>query len=243
MKTKLLGVAVAVAFPGAGFPADARTYTYSTIDFPSASYTQAYGINAKGQIVGSYGTFPNAHGFLYSGGSYATLNDPAANQGTYAYGINAKGQIVGTYEHSYATHGFLYSGGSYQTLDDPMGIGNTSAFGINAKGQIVGFYQDSNGLYHGFLYSGGSYVTLDDPLATQGTHAYAAIPRRFCIGKVHINDGTARRINYSIAEDTGIIGATWGVEWCVVGLDRNWAYASPTTPPGQTAPACREAGP
>ena len=35
---------------------------------------------------------------------------------------------------------------------------------------------------------------------------YAAIPRRFCIGKVHINDGTVRRINYSIAEDTGIIG-------------------------------------
>jgi hypothetical protein len=62
---------------------------------------------------------------------------------------------------------------------------------------------------------------------------YAAIPRRFCNGKVHINDGTVRRINYSIGEDTGIIGATWGVNWCVVGLDRNWAYA----------PACKEAGP
>jgi hypothetical protein len=46
---------------------------------------------------------------------------------------------------------------------------------------------------------------------------YAAIPRRFCIGKVQVNDGTLRRINYSIAEDTGIIGATWGVEWCVAG--------------------------
>ena len=21
-----------------------------------------------------------------------------------------------------------------------------------------------------------------------------------------------------------MIGASWGVEWCVVGLDRNWAY-------------------
>jgi hypothetical protein len=21
-----------------------------------------------------------------------------------------------------------------------------------------------------------------------------------------------------------MIGMTWGVEWCVVGLDRNWAY-------------------
>ena len=72
---------------------------------------------------------------------------------------------------------------------------------------------------------------------------YASIPRRFCTGKVHINDGTVHRIHYSIAEDTGIIGATWGVEWCVDGYDRNWAYNSPTTPPGQTRPHCAEAGP
>jgi hypothetical protein len=72
---------------------------------------------------------------------------------------------------------------------------------------------------------------------------YAAIPRRFCTGKVHVNDGTVHRIHYSIAEDTGIIGATWGVEWCVDGYDRNWAYASPTMPAGQTRPSCKEAGP
>ena len=50
------------------------------------------------------------------------------------------------------------------------------------------------------------------------------IPRRFCSGVVEISDGSKRAIHYSIAEDTGIIGSTWGVEWCVVGLDRNWAY-------------------
>ena len=72
---------------------------------------------------------------------------------------------------------------------------------------------------------------------------YASIPRRFCTGKVHMNNGTIHRINYSIAEDTGIIGSSWGVQWCVAGYDRNWAYNSPTTPPGQTSPACREAGP
>jgi hypothetical protein len=72
---------------------------------------------------------------------------------------------------------------------------------------------------------------------------YASIPRRFCIAKVHINNGTVHKIRYSIAEDTGIIGATWGVEWCVDGYDRNWAYNSPTTPPGQTRPHCAEAGP
>jgi hypothetical protein len=54
--------------------------------------------------------------------------------------------------------------------------------------------------------------------------ASGTIPRRFCTGKVLVSDGKVRPIHYSIAEDTGIIGATWGVEWCVVGLDRNWAY-------------------
>jgi hypothetical protein len=53
---------------------------------------------------------------------------------------------------------------------------------------------------------------------------YASIPRRFCSGYALISDGTRRAIHYSIGEDTGIIGVTWGVEWCVVGLDRNWAF-------------------
>ena len=53
---------------------------------------------------------------------------------------------------------------------------------------------------------------------------YALIPRRYCRGYALISDGTRHQIYYGIAEDTGILGITWGVEWCVVGLDRNWAY-------------------
>lgn len=63
--------------------------------------------------------------------------------------------------------------------------------------------------------------------------ASGTIPRRFCSGRVLTNDGQSRVIHYSIAEDTGMIGSTFGVEWCVVGLDRNWAYN----------PACRMARP
>jgi hypothetical protein len=59
------------------------------------------------------------------------------------------------------------------------------------------------------------------------------IPRRFCTGMVTISDGSRRRIDYSVREDLGIIGADWGVEWCVAGLDRNWAYN----------PACKMAQP
>lgn len=50
------------------------------------------------------------------------------------------------------------------------------------------------------------------------------IPRRFCTGVALVSDGRRHKVDYWIGEDTGMIGATWGVEWCVAGLDRNWAY-------------------
>lgn len=59
------------------------------------------------------------------------------------------------------------------------------------------------------------------------------IPRRFCSGYALVSDGVKRPVHYVIGEDTGIIGTTWGVEYCVVGLDRNEAYS----------PACRMAQP
>jgi hypothetical protein len=63
--------------------------------------------------------------------------------------------------------------------------------------------------------------------------AAQSIPRRFCSGVALINDGVRHPIYYSIGEDTGMIGADFGVNFCVAGLDRNWAYG----------PACRAAKP
>jgi hypothetical protein len=59
------------------------------------------------------------------------------------------------------------------------------------------------------------------------------IPRRFCTGKAMTSDGKIHTLNFSIIEDGGFAGYDQGVEWCVAGLDRNWAYQ----------PACRAAGP
>jgi hypothetical protein len=63
--------------------------------------------------------------------------------------------------------------------------------------------------------------------------AAQSIPRRYCSGTAVINDGLRHPIYYSIGEDTGMIGMDWGVNFCVAGLDRNWAYN----------PACRSAKP
>jgi hypothetical protein len=50
------------------------------------------------------------------------------------------------------------------------------------------------------------------------------IPRRFCSALALVSDGLKHPVYYAIGETTGMIGAGPGVEWCVVGLDRNWAY-------------------
>ena len=51
------------------------------------------------------------------------------------------------------------------------------------------------------------------------------IPRRYCRGTAVMSDGRRRAIDYSVIEEAGIIGLSWGVQWCVHGLDRHNAYA------------------
>lgn len=53
----------------------------------------------------------------------------------------------------------------------------------------------------------------------------AYVPRRFCTATALMSDGRKRRVDYFVKEDLGIIGMTWGLNWCVHGLDRNFAYA------------------
>lgn len=50
------------------------------------------------------------------------------------------------------------------------------------------------------------------------------IPRRYCHASALMNDGKARQVVYSVGEKLGMIGWGAGVEWCIVGLDRNYAW-------------------
>jgi hypothetical protein len=59
------------------------------------------------------------------------------------------------------------------------------------------------------------------------------IPRRYCEARVQMNDEKVRSVSYSINKDLGIFGYGFGVEWCVVGLDRN----------NSDAPNCKMARP
>jgi hypothetical protein len=59
------------------------------------------------------------------------------------------------------------------------------------------------------------------------------IPRRYCAATAMVSDGKPRQVYFSIIEDGGFASFGDGVEFCVVGLDRNWAYN----------PACKAARP
>ncbi len=58
------------------------------------------------------------------------------------------------------------------------------------------------------------------------------IPRRYCVARALIynprvtppEQRRARTIVYNVGAAEGFLGLTWGVEWCVVGLDRELAY-------------------
>ena len=51
------------------------------------------------------------------------------------------------------------------------------------------------------------------------------IPRRYCTAKAQMNNQSVRDVSYSIDEDLGIIGWGFDVEWCLEGLDRDYAYS------------------
>ena len=90
--------------------ASAAPYTFTTLDFPGASSTLAFGINNAGQVVGRFSDSSGGrHGFINTGGTFTTLDVPGASR-TNAFGINDAGQVVGFFADSSSVfHGFVAS--------------------------------------------------------------------------------------------------------------------------------------
>src|SRR5436309_264443 len=122
--------------------AQAQTYTFTTIDISGAESSIATGINATGQIVGTYNLSGFTHGYLRNGDTITAIDVPNA-LGTGPGAINARGQIAGTYTvpfgASVRSHGFVWENGVFTFIDVP-GAFQTRVVGINDRGQIVGDY-------------------------------------------------------------------------------------------------------
>jgi probable HAF family extracellular repeat protein len=65
---------------------------FASFDVPGSIFTQAFGINNRGQITGGYyDATGTQHAFLQDQGRYQTLDAPGGN---IAYGINDRGEII-----------------------------------------------------------------------------------------------------------------------------------------------------
>src|SRR5581483_8655390 len=87
--TLIIIMCLALALIGEPGVLQASTGQFTSIDYPkNADGTEAYGINAQGDIVGTYdGGQGISHGFLLRQGRYTAIDDPAGADGTKAYGI------------------------------------------------------------------------------------------------------------------------------------------------------------
>lgn len=127
-------------------------FDFETVDVPGALSTSVSGINAGGDIVGSYTDSKGIHGFIRSGGTFTSIDFPTEDRAnpvksTDARGISPGGDVVGTYTliHEPTTvpaHGYLLTRqGIFYALDHPDHI-NTIAQRILPDGTILGCYHD-----------------------------------------------------------------------------------------------------
>ena len=132
-----------------GGSASERTFTFTTIDVQGAVATQAWGINARGDIVGSYvDASGRSHGYLRLDGGFTTIDYPGSVF-TEARGIGPGGDIVGIYRNAGENpavdlHGFMLTKkGAFVAVPDPPHI-STVAQRILPDGTILGCRHDAD---------------------------------------------------------------------------------------------------
>jgi uncharacterized membrane protein len=148
----------------------------TTINYPGAVFTDARGINARGEIVGTYrmaGEPPvNFHGYLRSRhGEFSQVDFPG-HTNTIPQRITANGLILGC-RHDSDTMGTMH-GITMNARDLAGGGSEIDAFasmnnGATLDGRlIVGLYTDMDtNRGHGYLLFGGSdFIPFDVPGST-----------------------------------------------------------------------------
>jgi hypothetical protein len=96
---------------------------------------------------------------------------------------------------------------------------------------ISGRFDDTEGLYWGGVHAIEAFERIREIGFRSDGLDY--IPRRYCVARALIYDPRvappeqrkAHTVVFNVGAAEGIIGLKWGVEWCVVGLDRELAYA------------------
>jgi probable HAF family extracellular repeat protein len=137
---------------------------YTQIDMPGELAALPYGINDRGDIVGTtyLGLNWPDHGFLLRDGAFTEIKVPGS-EWTQALSVNNSGDIVGNFGDASGIHGFLLSGGAYSTIDYPDAV-QTQVTGINDDGEFVGRVREAaDGPLVAFARVKGEFLPLRGP--------------------------------------------------------------------------------
>jgi len=157
--------------------ADEPSFVFTSIDVPDAIATSAFGINARGEIVGFYRDASNRqHGYVLGRHGLRSIDYPGAAL-TDARGIGPDGEVVGAYrnpgEPAVNFHGYrLTPHGDYLALDYP-GHTSTIAQRIAPDGTVHGCYHDEDqmGTMYGVTIRGDERTALDMPMTMSNVMA------------------------------------------------------------------------
>jgi probable HAF family extracellular repeat protein len=146
----------------------AEGFTFTSIDFPGAVFTNAQGINSRGDIVGLYvDAAGKRHGFELSDGDFISIDYPGAMV-TDARGISRRGEIVGAFTNAPGgppnMHGYLLKRGIFSEVQFPGYLG-TIAQRISPRGDIYGCNHNTDFMasMHGFMRTREGYSAIDVP--------------------------------------------------------------------------------
>ncbi len=158
-------------FAAHGYTYNSQSGATTTIDYPGAGTTVAFGINDAGVVVGGYCVksregcpldlfLGSSHAFMDDNGVFTQLDFPGADETT-AFAINNAGMIVGTYEQGLSiVHAFIYENATYTDINFP-GANWSEGQGVNDLGVVVGYYQDANFNVNGFMYYEGEWTKIN----------------------------------------------------------------------------------
>jgi hypothetical protein len=123
-----------------------------TFVIPGADFTEAFGINNRGEIVGTYYLDGKSHGFFrQTDGTLIFPLDYAGATSTFLHAINDQEAIVGRWTDATTTHGLILELPDAFTSFDYPDSTFTYIGGINDKGFITGAYNDVHGRSRGFV--------------------------------------------------------------------------------------------
>jgi uncharacterized membrane protein len=183
-------------------PTQAANYTIKLIDYPGATYTELFGINRQGQVVGTAydGTGNWSSNFIYDTAKsrFTTIDPVPGSLSTGLVGINDRGAIVGGFSAAATLVppeiGFIRSMGATVptiTTFSQWGWDNTEARGISNSGAVSGWsYATAGQSTVGFIY----YPEHDyfvEFLPSQLTIAQGINTRGHVVGSSDLNAGEA----------------------------------------------------